>query len=131
MIKSFEDIYGNGEETQMFSASLMMGIAYSATIGGVATIVGTPPNLAFVRIYSMNFPDQSEFNFISCIKFGIQKCQIMLLSALFVLFKRVRVSLNLVKALFKMRLENWGNENGRKWIGLIFIMTPLLVFRKN
>jgi sodium-dependent dicarboxylate transporter 2/3/5 len=31
----------------LFSLSLMLGIAYSANIGGIATIIGTPPNLVF------------------------------------------------------------------------------------
>lgn len=31
-----------------FAIALMLGIAYSANIGGVATIIGTPPNVVFV-----------------------------------------------------------------------------------
>jgi sodium-dependent dicarboxylate transporter 2/3/5 len=33
---------------KLFSLSLMLGIAYSANIGGMATIIGTPPNVVFV-----------------------------------------------------------------------------------
>ena len=32
------------DETGGFSLSLLLGIAYSASIGGVATLIGTPPN---------------------------------------------------------------------------------------
>jgi len=32
---------------ELFSLSLMLGIAYAANIGGIATIIGTPPNVVF------------------------------------------------------------------------------------
>ncbi|MEW5927945.1 MAG: SLC13 family permease, partial [Gemmatimonadota bacterium] len=41
-----------GEEERGFAAALMLGIAYAASIGGFATLIGTPPNAllaGFVR----------------------------------------------------------------------------------
>ena len=38
----------NKKGIELFSLSLMLGIAYSANIGGMATIIGTPPNVVFV-----------------------------------------------------------------------------------
>ena len=35
-------------ENSKFSESMLLGVAYSASIGGMATIIGTPPNLVFV-----------------------------------------------------------------------------------
>ncbi|MFN2443164.1 MAG: DASS family sodium-coupled anion symporter [Thermoanaerobaculia bacterium] len=34
----------NDEERRGFATALMLGIAYSASIGGLATLIGTPPN---------------------------------------------------------------------------------------
>ncbi len=38
-----------------FSVSLMLGIAYSANIGGTATIIGTPPTVVFVGYMEETF----------------------------------------------------------------------------
>ena len=39
-----------------FALALMLGIAYSASIGGIATIIGTPPNVVFIGMLKSNFP---------------------------------------------------------------------------
>ncbi len=46
-----------------FAAGLFLGIAYSASIGGAATLIGTPTNLAFVRTLSIVFPGAPEVTF--------------------------------------------------------------------
>ncbi len=62
IIYKLEDI--NGKETmQHFSVGLLLCIAYSASIGGAATLVGTPPNLSFARIFAIYFPGAPEISF--------------------------------------------------------------------
>ncbi|RMD84635.1 MAG: SLC13/DASS family transporter, partial [Candidatus Dadabacteria bacterium] len=46
-----------------FPTCLMLGIAYGASIGGISTLVGTPPNLSFVRIYQIQFPEAAPISF--------------------------------------------------------------------
>lgn len=46
-----------------YSIGLLLGVAYGASIGGIATLVGTPPNLSFVRIFQIMFPNAPEVNF--------------------------------------------------------------------
>jgi len=57
-----------------FGAALMLGIAYSASIGGVATLVGTPTNAVFAGIVqstygiSINFVDWMMIGFpLACV----------------------------------------------------------------
>ncbi len=38
------------DENQLFGKMLMLAIAYSASIGGIATLFGTPPNLVFAGV---------------------------------------------------------------------------------
>jgi sodium-dependent dicarboxylate transporter 2/3/5 len=39
-----------------FAPALLLGIAYSASIGGLATPIGTPPNISFLRILEILYP---------------------------------------------------------------------------
>src|SRR5690606_16840473 len=67
------------EETiRNFSIALMLGIAYSASIGGIATLIGTPPNLIFQRIYEMNFPELDKITFTTWIVYCLPISIIML-----------------------------------------------------
>ena len=38
-----------------FAAGLMLGIGYAASIGGVATLIGTPPNAIFAGVLEKNY----------------------------------------------------------------------------
>lgn len=46
-----------------FASGLFLGVAYSASIGGVATLIGTPTNLAFVRTLHIVFPNAPDVTF--------------------------------------------------------------------
>jgi sodium-dependent dicarboxylate transporter 2/3/5 len=51
------------ETAHSFSVGLMLGIAYACSVGGLTTLVGTPPNLSFVRIFQILFPDAPAIAF--------------------------------------------------------------------
>ena len=46
-----------------FGVALMLGIAYSASIGGFATLIGTPPNIFFRSFYTESYPNLPEITF--------------------------------------------------------------------
>ena len=52
-----------GDAARKFTVGLMLGIAYGCSVGGMTTLVGTPPNLAFARIHQVLFPDAPEIAF--------------------------------------------------------------------
>ncbi|MEM8678325.1 MAG: SLC13 family permease [Planctomycetota bacterium] len=39
-------------ESRRLKVALLLGIAYAASIGGIGTPIGTPPNLVFMQVYS-------------------------------------------------------------------------------
>ncbi|MFS0750770.1 SLC13 family permease [Oceanobacillus sp. 1P07AA] len=56
-------------ENFAFGKSLMLGIAYSASIGGMATLIGTPPNVIFAG--TINTMYGIEVSFASWMIFGV------------------------------------------------------------
>lgn len=63
-------------EGLVFGKALMLAIAYSASIGGVATLIGTPPNLVFAGYMSEVY--DVEINFWQWFQFGIPISLILL-----------------------------------------------------
>lgn len=68
-----------------FGKSLMLGIAWGASIGGVGTIIGTPPNGICVSILSSS--GIRQINFIDWMKFGIPFAILFIPIAWFILLK--------------------------------------------
>jgi solute carrier family 13 (sodium-dependent dicarboxylate transporter), member 2/3/5 len=46
-----------------FAPALMISVAYAASIGGVGTLVGTPPNVIFAGAFTRLFPDAPAVGF--------------------------------------------------------------------
>jgi sodium-dependent dicarboxylate transporter 2/3/5 len=56
------------KENLIFGKALMLGIAYSASIGGLSTLIGTPPNLVLAGVVEETFG--YEITFAQWFKFG-------------------------------------------------------------
>ncbi|MEO9478160.1 MAG: DASS family sodium-coupled anion symporter [Maribacter dokdonensis] len=57
------------DENQTFGKALMLAIAYSASIGGVATLIGTPPNLVLAGVILDTYG--YEITFMQWFAFGL------------------------------------------------------------
>ncbi len=76
IIKKLEAINGRSK-VYYFSIGLLLATAYSASIGGIATLVGTPPNLSFARIFHIYFPEAPEITFSGWFLFALPLSIIM------------------------------------------------------
>lgn len=53
-----------GRVQTTFGRALLLAVAYSASIGGVGTIVGTPTNVAFLGFAAERFPNLPQISFL-------------------------------------------------------------------
>ena len=80
IILEMEEDFGV-EDTHTFSVGVMLAIGYACSVGGIATLVGTPPNLSFARIFEITFPDAPAISFGQWILVGFPISVTMLLIA--------------------------------------------------
>ena len=78
----------DGDRVKGFAPALLLGIAYSASIGGLATPIGTPPNISFLRISEILFPEAPTISFGSWF-FAILPVVIVLLPIAWILLVRL------------------------------------------
>jgi sodium-dependent dicarboxylate transporter 2/3/5 len=84
ILTGIEERWGRAQ-TATLGVSLMLGIAYACSIGGIATLVGTPPNLAFKAIFEQTFPEAPAVTFASWCLLGMPLSLVLLVIAWFVL----------------------------------------------
>jgi sodium-dependent dicarboxylate transporter 2/3/5 len=65
------------ETTERFNKALMLAIAYAASIGGVATLIGTPPNLVFAGVVKDMY--HTEISFLQWFIVGFPLAVVLLL----------------------------------------------------
>jgi sodium-dependent dicarboxylate transporter 2/3/5 len=68
-----------------FGTALMLGIAYAASIGGVSTLIGTPPNAVLAGTLPKLFPEAPEITFTDWLAVGIPTAWLTLFVAWFVM----------------------------------------------
>ncbi len=88
LVSVLTEIEPEPERKRSFSVGVLLGVAYSASIGGIMTLVGTPPNLSFLRIYQVMFPQAPAITFLQWMLFAVPAGLIMLTVAFFLLYLR-------------------------------------------
>ncbi len=111
--------------------ALLLAVAYGASLGGIATKVGTPPNVAFLAFYQQRWPQGPEISFPGW----------MLLALPITLLLGGVTWWLLTRAVFRVSRESlWGGRAAvaqfaqqlgppsadEKWAGLLFLVTALL-----
>ncbi len=138
IIKQSLDNYKESNKfTDNFALLVMLGIAYGASIGGIGTLIGTPPNVVFMQIFQMEFPNAPEISFAKWLFLGLPFVLFFLLTSWFVLawlVFPVSADFQLAdKSIIKKQRKALGpltTPEKRQFV--VFVLTALLwMFRKN
>tara|TARA_B100001094_G_scaffold314766_1_gene353978 strand:- start:1226 stop:2260 length:1035 start_codon:yes stop_codon:yes gene_type:complete len=127
IIKQMKDLKSIPEEENLFfGKALMLSIAFSASIGGIATLIGTPPNLVFAGIIQELYG--LEISFLKWIVFGLPISIILLtISWIYltrVAFKFSQTNFDKGRAEIKRQLTELGEMHFEEKIVLtVFIIT--------
>lgn len=90
--------------SQNTAAALMLGMAYAASIGGMATPVGTPPNMYFFKVYHQLLSSSFSFSFYEWIKFMFP-LSILILAGCFWILKLLFLHSSSIKKISKQNLS--------------------------
>lgn len=136
IISKLEESVGENQ-VYNYSIGLLLGVAYAASIGGIATLVGTPPNLSFARIFHIYFPDAPEISFARWFIFAIPITVIFLGITWTFLFFRFRPDKgnwkNINRETFRTQLHALGPMRFEEKVVLVdFVLVAVLwLFRSN
>lgn len=127
-----ENHKGDGN-TRYFAVAIMLAIAYASNIGGIATIIGTPPNVAYVGYIQKKY--HIEVDFVDWMLVCAPLAIILLFCLYFVLVKwlfpnRIKADIQ-TRHLIRDEINKLGPVSvAEKRVLIIFVGTALLwIFR--
>jgi sodium-dependent dicarboxylate transporter 2/3/5 len=128
-----DDSDGFTQKDKNFSISVMLGIAFSANAGGIATVIGTPPNSILIGLLENEY--QIEISFLKWMAFGLPFSIIMIalsyITLVHLIFPSKGLNFTASKEVIKNELEKLGPTTPKeKMVLVIFGVTvSLWIFR--
>ena len=125
----------DSKERNGLAKALLIGLAYSATIGGMATLVGTPPNMVFARAYQDAYPESGGISFFKWFSIGFPIAVMLLVVCYLVLrfsfISRISNADAVGSGYFSEAYKRLGPvSHEQKIVGSIFCITALLWFTR-
>ncbi|MCH2546250.1 MAG: DASS family sodium-coupled anion symporter [Alphaproteobacteria bacterium] len=122
----------NEKGAKNFSTCMMLGLAFSASIGGVGTLIGTPPNAVFAGYVRTAYG--IEIGFAQWMKLAVPIAIIMLIACWIVLvsiYPNRMGHIEGARRIINYELQKLGGWNrGEKMVAIIFLTTTFLwIFR--
>ena len=129
-----KDEDGFTDKDQNFALSIMLAIAFSANIGGVSTLIGTPPNSVFAGFLENEY--NIQVGFFEWMKMGVPFSILMLAICYIVIVKWMYPSqlksLNNPETIIQSELQKLGKIRGdEKLVLAIFALAITLWILKN
>lgn len=116
-----------------FALSVMLGIAFSANAGGIATVIGTPPNSVLIGLLENEY--DIEISFLKWMTLGLPVSVLLIAVSYWVLVKWMfpckDLQFGASKDVIRTELQKLGPASGReKMVLVIFGITVFLwIFR--
>ncbi|MFT6066622.1 MAG: sodium-dependent dicarboxylate transporter 2/3/5 [Polaribacter sp.] len=80
-----DDANGFTKGDKNFALSIMLGIAFAANAGGIATVIGTPPNSVLIGLLENQY--NIQISFLTWMSFGLPFSIVMIVAVYWVLVK--------------------------------------------
>ena len=114
------------EQNTKFALFLMLSIGYGASIGGMATLVGSPPNLQMASILEAQY--DIEISFIDWFKVGFPLTILILTFVYLFFYMRLGKERNEEMTSFSMERVAW-TSNQKKVLGVFLLVVILWSFK--
>lgn len=135
VIHQLKEHVADKETHRKISAALLIGLAYAANIGGMATLVGTPTNMIFYRIYNEHYGNQFPITFTGWMIIALPVALLLLVITLLTLrvtLLQKHAATPFDQRLFKTQLQSLGRWSpDEKITAAIFITTVILWFTRS
>ena len=117
-----------------FAIGLLLAIAYSASVGGMSTLVGTPTNLVFPKVLTLLYPAAPDISFANWLFFALPVSLLMFIFIWLIIFfiyrpKEKWVDIN--RQHFREQYRELGNASfEEKVVFILFVILAMLwIFR--
>ncbi len=133
LIQLVKPQFENPRHYSNFSVSLLLGLAFAANIGGMATLIGTPPNLVLAALLSESLG--IDLGFADWMLFAVPISALIFFTVVIintrVLFQMPASPLMGLKCVVNERLTALGKPSfGERMVSVVFFCTALLwIFR--
>lgn len=131
IIEEIKTVSDSKKFISKFAVALMLSIAYAADIGGMATLIGTPPNMVFSEMYHQLFPELPTIGFTQWMLMGLPISVVFMLTGWLlmskVIFRMPNGKLFTDSLMIKNQLRSLGKiRRDEVAAGLIFLTAAIL-----
>ncbi|NVK05735.1 MAG: DASS family sodium-coupled anion symporter [Flavobacteriia bacterium] len=123
-----------GFESRKLDVAVLLGVAWAANIGGMSTLIGTPPNAVFVGFYGERFGESIGFQ--EWMQIGLPVAAALFIAAFLVLsllLRKTKSDIDSIKSYFNEEYQRLGKLKGAEFrVAVVFASTALLwILRKQ
>jgi len=135
IILSLEETIGK-KSISKYSTGLFLAIAYSASIGGMSTLVGSPTNLVFPKTLTLLYPGAPEISFTEWFLFAIPVTILMFAAiwlVIYLIYKPKEKWVGVEQHHFRDQYRKLGRASyEEKMVFILFVTLALLwIFRAD